>query len=95
MEYVLLADMAIHHLDLVRAVTGRNIVKVFAHTFRPSWSWYQHHSGLKMILELDGGEGPDGLPGPNLPFSYSGDWSGRGRNTSWSGDWRMRTPRSS
>jgi predicted dehydrogenase len=79
MEHVLLVDMAIHHLDLVRAVTGRNIVKVYAQTFKPAWSWYQHNPGLKMIMELEGG----------LPFSYSGDWSGRGRNTDWNGNWRL------
>jgi len=79
MRHVLLVDMAIHHLDLIRCITGRNIVKVFARTFRPAWSWYEHNPGLKMILELEGG----------LPFSYSGDWSARGRNTNWNGNWRL------
>lgn len=79
MEYPLLLDMAIHHFDLIRCVTGRNITKVTAQSFRPAWSWYQHEPGLKVLMELEGG----------LPFSYSGDWSGRGRNTSWSGDWRL------
>ena len=79
MEYPLLVDMAIHHIDLIRSVTGRNIVKVTAQTFRPEWSWYQHHPGLKMLLELEGG----------LPFSYSGDWSGRGHCTTWNGAWRL------
>jgi len=79
MEYVLLVDMAIHHLDLIRAVTGKNIVKVTAQTFRPSWSWYQHHAGLKMLMELEGG----------IPFSYSGDWSARGHCTTWNGAWRL------
>src|SRR5687768_18477205 len=73
MEFPLLVDMAIHHLDLIRCITGRNVVCVTAQTFRPAWSWYRHDPGLKMLLELDGG----------IPFSYSGDWSARGRNTSW------------
>jgi predicted dehydrogenase len=79
MEFPLLIDMAIHHLDLIRAVTGRNIVKVTAQTFRPTWSWYQHHPGLKILLELDDG----------TPFSYSGDWSALGRQTTWNGTWRL------
>jgi predicted dehydrogenase len=79
MEYVLLVDMAIHHMDLIRYVTGRNITKVTAQTFRPAWSWYAHHNGLKMLLELDGG----------LPLSYSGDWSAKGRLTGWNGSWRL------
>src|SRR5262249_14683339 len=79
MQFPLLVDMAIHHVDLIRAVTGRSIRKVIARTFRPEWSWYQHHSGLKMLLELDGG----------LPFSYSGDWSAIGKTTAWNGSWRL------
>lgn len=79
MEYPLLLDMAIHHFDLIRCVTGRDIVKVTAQSFKPAWSWYQHEPGLKVLLELEDG----------LPFSYSGDWSARGRGTSWSGDWRL------
>lgn len=79
MEYPLLVDMAIHHLDLIRCITGRNITKVTAQSFRPSWSWYDHDPGLKMLFELDGG----------TPFSYSGDWSARGRATSWNGNWRL------
>jgi predicted dehydrogenase len=79
MEHVLLVDMAVHHFDLVRAILGRNITRVMAHTFNPAWSWYQHNPALKAMLELEGG----------LFVSYSGDWSGRGRNTSWNGDWRV------
>jgi predicted dehydrogenase len=71
--------MAIHHMDLIRAITGRNIAKVTAQTFRPAWSWYKHDPGLNMLLELDGG----------LPFSYSGDWSALGRQTGWNGTWRL------
>ncbi len=83
MKYPLLVDMAIHHLDMVRCITGRNITRVTAQTFNPAWSWYQHHAGLKMLMELDNPGGPP------LPLSYSGDWSAHGRNTSWNGNWRL------
>jgi predicted dehydrogenase len=79
MEFPLLVDMAIHHLDLIRAVTGANIARVTAASFRPQWSWYRHEPGLKMLLELDDG----------TPFSYSGDWSALGRQTAWNGTWRL------
>jgi predicted dehydrogenase len=79
MEYPLLLDMAIHHLDLVRFVTGRDVEKVLAWSFRPEWSWFRHDPGLKLLLELEGG----------LPFSYSGDWTARGRATTWNGTWRL------
>jgi len=79
MDYPLLVDMAIHHMDLIRAVTGRNIAQVSAMSFKPAWSWYKHEPGLKMLLKLDDG----------TPFSYSGDWSALGRQTSWNGNWRL------
>lgn len=79
MQFPLLVDMAIHHLDLIRATTGRNIARVTARTFNPPWSWYQHHAGLHMLLELEDG----------TPFSYSGDWSALGRQTAWNGTWRL------
>jgi predicted dehydrogenase len=79
MEFPLLVDMVIHHLDLIRAVTEQNIARVTAMGFRPQWSWYQHQPGLKMLLELSDG----------TPFSYSGDWSALGRQTTWNGAWRL------
>ncbi|HEX8834109.1 MAG TPA: Gfo/Idh/MocA family oxidoreductase [Abditibacteriaceae bacterium] len=79
MEFPLLVDMAIHHMDLIRASTGRDIERVAVQSFKPSWSWYSHEPGLKMLMELEG----------NMPFSYSGDWTARGRATSWNGNWRL------
>jgi predicted dehydrogenase len=79
MPHVLLADMAIHHIDLVRHIAGRDVDEVFATTFRPAWSWFGHDCALKLQLRLEGG----------VEFSYSGDWSARGRNTDWHADWRL------
>src|SRR5437762_1604151 len=45
MEFPLLVDMSIHHMDLIRAVTGRNISRITAQSFRPSWCWYEGASG--------------------------------------------------
>jgi predicted dehydrogenase len=85
MPYPLLIDMAIHHLDLLRSLTGRNIVRVMAHSFQPTWSWYTGDSGLKMFLELEGG----------VKFSYSGDWAAFGKQTPWGGSWRIQCDRGS
>jgi predicted dehydrogenase len=79
MEFPLLIDMAIHHVDLIRSITGRDVVRVTAQSFQPAWSWYGHDAGLKMLLEMEGG----------IPISYSGDWSALGRTTSWNGTWRL------
>jgi predicted dehydrogenase len=84
MRFPLLVDMAIHHMDLIRFVTGLNIRRVTAMSFRPDWSWYEHDPGLKMLLEL-GVEGSSDV----VPFSYSGDWSALGRQTTWNGAWRL------
>jgi predicted dehydrogenase len=78
-RYPLLFDMSIHHVDLIRWVTGHDIVRVTAHTFNPAWSWIHHDAALKMLLELEG----------NLPFSYSGDWTAYGKATTWNGSWRL------
>ena len=79
MEYPLLVDMAIHHFDLIRSVTGKNIARVMVQSNKPSWSWYEHDPMLKMLLELEDG----------TPFSYSGDWSALGKQTGWNGAWRL------
>jgi predicted dehydrogenase len=81
MRHVLLVDMAIHHIDLIRHITGLNILEVTAASFRPGWSWYDHESALKMLLRLEQG----------VWFTYSGDWSATGRRTGWSGEWRIQT----
>jgi predicted dehydrogenase len=60
-------------------VTGKNIARVTAMSFRPQWSWYRHEPGLKMLMQLEDG----------TPFSYSGDWSALGRQTGWNGAWRL------
>lgn len=79
MEYPLIVDMAVHHFDLIRASTGKNILRVENQSFRPAWSWYAHEPGANVLMELEGG----------MPFAYSGDWSARGRGTSWNGNWRL------
>lgn len=79
MPFPLLIDMAVHHFDLIRCVTGRDIRRVTALGFRPEWSWYAHQPSAKVLLELD----------DDLPFSYNGDWSAQGRATGWNGDWRL------
>jgi predicted dehydrogenase len=79
MDFPLLVDMSIHHMDLIRCITGKNIRKVTALSFRTEWSWYKHDPGLKMLLQLDDG----------IVFSYSGDWTAKGKPTTWNGTWHL------
>jgi predicted dehydrogenase len=73
----LLEDMAIHHLDLLRFLAGRDAVELYARQHRPPWSLFAGSPGLDMVIAMEGG----------LQASYSGSWAGRGRPTPWDGDW--------
>ncbi|QOD43537.1 Gfo/Idh/MocA family protein [Clavibacter zhangzhiyongii] len=72
-------DMAIHHFDLIRMVTGREAVRVFARTSRPSFSHYRDAAVASMVIELEGG----------LVVDYRGSWLHRGPATPWAGEWRI------
>lgn len=72
----LLEDMCIHHLDLVRYLTGREAVEVFAIQHRAPWSRYSGMPGLEALITLDDG----------TVVNYSGTWAGRGPETSWDGE---------
>ena len=75
--YVL--DMAIHHFDLIRAATGREVLGVFARSWRVPDSLFVHHPAVVAVLDLDGG----------VPVVYEGDWATRGPETSWNGEWEI------
>ncbi len=77
MEHPLVRDMSIHHFDLMRAVTGREPVSVFARTWRPEWSWYEHDPCAVATFEFSGG----------LGVFYTGSWVTRGEQTTWDGHW--------
>jgi predicted dehydrogenase len=75
--YVL--DMSIHHFDLIRAATGREVRGVFARSWRVPDSPFVHHPAVVAVLDLDGG----------VPVVYEGDWTTRGPETSWNGEWEV------
>ncbi len=83
MKHVLLVDMTVHHVDLLRFILGRDVVRVYAEDFNTSWAekdgTYEDGAAIKMILTLDDG----------TRMSYAGDWSARGRPTSWQGAWKL------
>ncbi|MCK8610063.1 Gfo/Idh/MocA family protein [Agromyces sp. C10] len=77
LAHPLLADMAIHHVDLLRHLTGReaNVVRASA-ARRPDTS-YAGSTDLEAELLLDGG----------AQVAYDGTWAARGTITPWDGDW--------
>ncbi len=72
-------DMAIHHFDLLRMVTGREAVRVYARASYPSYSKYQDEAITSMVIELEGG----------LVVSYRGSWLSRAPRTAWAGEWSI------
>jgi predicted dehydrogenase len=79
MRHPYVLDMSIHHFDLIRAVTGREVRGVFARSWRVPDSLFVHHPAVVAVLDLDGG----------VPVVYEGDWATRGPETSWNGEWEI------
>ena len=75
----LLLDMAIHHFDLARYLTGADPVAVYAKEFNPAGSWYDGAAAASCIFEMSNG----------IIFTYRGCWCSYGCHTSWNGDWRI------
>ena len=75
----LILDMAIHHFDLARYMTGADPVAVYAREFNPKGSWYAGDVAASCIFEMTGG----------VVFTYRGSWCAEGCHTSWNGDWRF------
>jgi len=79
MESPLILDMAIHHFDLARMMTGSSPVAVYAREFNPKGSWYRGDVAASCIFEMSDG----------IVFTYCGSWCAEGMHTSWHGDWRL------
>ncbi|MBF5082979.1 Gfo/Idh/MocA family protein [Quadrisphaera sp. INWT6] len=75
----LLFDMAIHHFDLLRLVTGQDVVRVHAVTSQPPFSKFTEAPVGVLTMETSGG----------LVVSYRGSWLSRGTPTPWAGEWRV------
>jgi predicted dehydrogenase len=80
MAHPLLLDMAIHHVDLVRAITGLEVAEVDARGWPVGDSPFRHDPSAAALLTLADG----------TTISYYGTWSeALGRETSWNGDWEL------
>jgi predicted dehydrogenase len=77
----LILDMAIHHFDLARYMSGADPVAVYAKEFNPKGSWYKGDVSASCIFEMSNG----------VMFTYRGSWCSEGFHTSWNGDWRFIT----
>jgi predicted dehydrogenase len=72
-------DMAVHHLDLLRAMTGRQVRSIHGRSWRAPDSPFRHHPAVAALIDLEDG----------TPVVYEGTWAHRGPETSWNGEWEV------
>jgi predicted dehydrogenase len=75
----LLADMSIHHFDLMRMVLGDEPKRVSCRTWNPVGSPFNFHPIGVATLEFEKG----------TIVSYRGSWMSSGPVTPWAGEWTM------
>lgn len=75
----LLVDMAVHHFDMARFMSGTDPVSVYAYEFSPRGSWFKGNAAATCIFEMTGG----------VVFTYRGSWCSEGFSTGWNGSWRI------
>ncbi len=79
MAHVLLLDMAIHHFDAARFMSGLNARRVHCVETNPKGSWYDRDASAFATFEMEN----------DVVFSYRGSWCAEGANTSWEAAWRI------
>ena len=77
MEHGFLVDMGVHHIDLLRAITGQEIVRVYAEGWHMPNSVFTHHAATTALLTLESG----------AVALYQGNWASNDTPTSWHGRW--------
>jgi predicted dehydrogenase len=76
MEEVIIEDMAIHHFDILRYITGLDCQEVFADSFNPSWSWYTGGATTSVVMRFQ----------ENFHVNYFATWITSGKVDSWPGE---------
>lgn len=79
MEDVILEDMAIHHFDILRYITGLDCKEVFAESFNPTWSWYRGGASTSVLLTFEN----------EFRVNYFASWVTTGGEYSWPGEVRI------
>ncbi len=79
LPHPLLADMAIHHFDLMRMVVNADARRIRCHSFNPPWSHFSDHAAAEAVVEMHDG----------VVVTYRGSWVSQTPATPWSGEWRL------
>jgi predicted dehydrogenase len=75
----LLADMAVHHFDLMRMVIGEDPVELSCRAWIPRGNPYQMPPCAVIVLTFPSG----------IVVNYRGSWVDQGPKTPWAGRWQM------
>lgn len=65
MRHPFVLDMSIHHADLLRAITGQEVVSIYARGWRVPDSPYEHDPAVAATMTLSGG----------ATVLFEGDWA--------------------
>jgi predicted dehydrogenase len=79
----LLLDMAVHQMDLLRAVLGREAKEVLCWSANPAWSKYRDSPLATALVRFDG----------DVAASYRGSWIAHHAETPWAGLWTIECER--
>ena len=79
LPHPLLADMAIHHFDLMRMIADADARRIRCHSFNPPWSHFSDHAAAEAVVEMDN----------DVVVTYRGSWVSQTPATPWSGEWRL------
>lgn len=85
MPHPFLMDMAIHHFDMMRYLTGREAVEVTARSWNPAVSNTRGDMGAFVWIEFAGG----------IHINYAGCFAAPGTDTGWNGRWSITGARGS
>ena len=79
MPHPYLLDMAIHHVDMLRMITGVEVAEVDARSWGAPDGPFKHDPTVQALLTLEDG----------TPVSLEGTWAEPLSQTSWNGDWEL------
>jgi len=79
LRHMELLELAIHHFDIARCITGADPVEVYCKEWNPAGSYYDHGAAVRAIFGMSDG----------LVFSYRGSVVAEGLDTDNEGAWRV------
>lgn len=75
-ESPIVEDMAIHHFDLLRYLTGQEFKEIYASDETVSWSWFKGRPLMHAIIDMSN----------SVNGIYTGSWVSEGKVGAWDGN---------